>query len=251
MSTLTPLHPAYWKRFGFFKVADIIAVSNQEITFNHKPYISDSDWNKQANFVYLVAINNEVVKLGGSGAGLQGRAASFNTGSPKYNEKDNAQTNRKIFAETVEATQRGESVEWWINWVDGPQRTNVSMGGVEFVGMVEYYHLVERFILDHFISEVGHRPKYSQRGPRCDYTITSVSDSVADDIADILPLNQKKVTKAEKSSSMLKLARGIFQQHQNLSRKAIIEMFINVGINPATASSYHWKLSQEQELLSF
>jgi hypothetical protein len=76
----------YNRKEYFIPVADIIldteigknpAVKKRMTTIKFVPKISNKDFNKKTEWLYLLVINGQIVKIGGTRTGLKSRAASY------------------------------------------------------------------------------------------------------------------------------------------------------------------------------
>jgi len=68
----------YNRREYFKPVADIILDTSQKNTLIHfEPLVSKTEFNRKTEWLYLLTINDRIVKIGGTRTGLKGRVASY------------------------------------------------------------------------------------------------------------------------------------------------------------------------------
>lgn len=125
--------------------------------------IDKEAWKKRTNWCYVLVIDSNVEKIGGTAAGLKDRCQSYLCGTEEYRHKGTcATTNYICYQAMLHALNSGSTVEMYAAEIP-PVEVVVEAIGQKFVTKAPVYHQVESFLLDEYKEEFGAYPSLSQK----------------------------------------------------------------------------------------
>jgi len=124
------------------------------------PTISKEEWEPKSEWIYLIVINNKIVKIGGTRTGLKERCASYICGHhiPERGKSgDCSKTNGFIYNTLDFYLEQGAKIELWGYQL--PVTTHKAyVLGEEIDIIVQTYHAYETKMMENFKSTYGEYP---------------------------------------------------------------------------------------------
>lgn len=156
-------------QYGFYKIAD--AKLKLQERFEKNPEVNPieyvvvpglkSKYDEYREFVYILAIDDKVAKIGGTYVGMKGRHQSYNCGTRKARAKGTCSlTNFKITEVQYTAIRDGKSVEWYV--YDVPLAEAVlNIWGEKINYNTKTYYKYESSLCEIYQKLTGHYPLLS------------------------------------------------------------------------------------------
>jgi hypothetical protein len=175
----TILYEDYNRKEYFIPVADIVLDNELTITKEKQskkkrntliqfiPKISNKEFNKKTEWLYLLLINGRIVKIGGTRTGLKGRVDSYLCGhhiEERGKSGDCSKTNGFIYNTFEFYLQLGCKIEMYAYELPKTQIT-IEIFGKETIINAQTYHAYESSFLDDYKKTYN---KYPELSDNCD-----------------------------------------------------------------------------------
>jgi hypothetical protein len=169
MSLSTLLAPPY----NFQKVCDvgfntkppkgstIPTPAGEKLQFNRT--IDSTVWRTRHDWIYVFVVNGEIVKIGGTAAGLSSRTGSYTAGTTKHRKSGTcATTNFIVYQHLLQALNARKTVEMYASLIES-KRLEVNHWGEVIDYKPELFHPFETRLMERFFLENGHYPILSKK----------------------------------------------------------------------------------------
>jgi hypothetical protein len=150
---------------NFRLVANIVADTKEtrQTVIEFVPTIPLADWKKQTEWIYLLTIDERIVKIGGTRDSLKGRTGSYLCGHhipERGKSRDCSKTNGFIYNTFDHYIQTGHSVQMWGFEVPAVEAT-VEIWGETKTIRTQVYTAYETHALELYHKEAGAYPALS------------------------------------------------------------------------------------------
>ena len=153
-------------KYGFYKIAD--ASLKPEYRFRQNPEVNPIQYNvvkgqekkykERGEFIYIIAIDGKVAKIGGTYVGMKGRHGSYNCGTRKARNKGTCSvTNYNVTEAQYAAIRDGKKVEWYVFDVPLAEAT-INVWGEEMTYNAKTFYKYESSLCEKYAQLAGHFP---------------------------------------------------------------------------------------------
>ena len=154
-------------QYGFYKICD--AGLKPEYRFRDNPEVNpiqynvvkgkEEKYNSYGEYIYLLAIDGKIIKIGGTYVGMKGRHGSYNCGTRKARAKGTCSvTNFNITETQYAAILDGKKVEWYVFDVPLAEQTINLHWGDEITYNAKTFYKYESSLCAKYAELTGHFP---------------------------------------------------------------------------------------------
>ena len=153
-------------QYGFYKICD--AGLKPEYRFRDNPEVNpiqynvvkgkEEKYNSYGEYIYLLAIDGKIIKIGGTYVGMKGRHGSYNCGTRKARAKGTCSlTNFEITEYQYAAIRDGKKVERYVFDVPLAEAT-INVWGEEMTYNAKTFYKYESSLCEKYSQLTGHFP---------------------------------------------------------------------------------------------
>lgn len=153
----------------FVHVANVIrtpADAQRKTLITFDPVITNEQWNeKVSQWVYILTIDNRIVKIGGTRSGLKGRTGSYLCGHLTEDRGGNGKmsvTNAYVYNTLYHYIGSDKHVKMYAYRIP-PVKVNVNVWGSTVEVEAQVYNAFESIAISTYHRESGHNPQLSDK----------------------------------------------------------------------------------------
>ncbi len=150
----------------FILVANIIQTPNsvsRQTVITFEPVISEKDWNERSQWIYILTIDNRIVKIGGTRTGLKERTVSYLCGHHTIDRGGSGKcsvTNAYLYNTLDYYIKNGHDVKMYGSRIPSTP-VHVDIWGEKVVVEAQIYNAFESRAINIYHTETGHNPQLS------------------------------------------------------------------------------------------